>query len=281
MIALLLTRRLLGGLARWLRRRSVLAPPVLPAGARLTTYNIGRGAKGARGARVATLGTVAATIAAERPDVVCLQEVHEPDVGVIVDALAAEHDLTYEAHFVATVTAERMAAKVAKARTRDDFDTAFWDGRDTAYGIALLSRSPLVEVRDERLPGDGEPRFAIVARTAMDGSEVTVIATHVAVAEKAAERDAQTAAVLGLAASASTDGPVVVAGDLNQDSGDVTKALRNHPELSPATDPAVPTLGPLRAIDHVLVGPGVTVAGALVGDRGVSDHNPVTVSLRL
>lgn len=279
MIALLLARRLLRGLARWLRRRRVLAPAVLPAGARLTTYNIGRGAKGARGARVATLGKVAATVAAERPDVVCLQEVHEPDVGVMVAALAAEHDLAYEAHFVATVPAAKMAAKVDKARARDDFDVTFWEGRDTAYGIALLSRAPLVDVRDERLPGDGEPRFAIVARTAMEGTEVTVIATHVAVAEKAAERDLQTAAVLALAGE--VDGPVVVAGDLNQDSGDVTRALRNHPGLTPATDPTVPTLGPLRAIDHVLVGPGVTVAGALVGDRGVSDHNPVTVSLRL
>ena len=154
-------RRALWLVRAWLRRRGWLAPEVLAAGPRLTTYNIGRGAR-VRGARADTLDRVAATIATERPDVVALQEVHEPDVPVIVAFLRDAHDLAYHHTFGEAVAAE----EIARRRFR---------GRVGAYGIALLSREPLAEVRVERLPGTGEPRVAIVARTALAGTEVTVV----------------------------------------------------------------------------------------------------------
>ncbi len=272
-------RRLVKAAVLALRARGVLAPSVLPAGARLMTYNIGRGAKGDKGARPATLDRVAATIADEQPDVVALQEVHEPDVPVIVSALRDAHGLGYDAEFAASLTAEAMEARIAKARTRDDFDEAFWAERRSAFGVALLSRAPLEDVRVERLPGRGEPRVALVARTDVDGSSVTVVATHLATATRPEVRDEQTQAVLALAEA--VDGPVVLAGDLNQEPDEVATALGARlGALVAATDPSTPTLG-LRAIDHVLVGGDVTVVGATVGERGVSDHRPVTVALRL
>lgn len=279
-------KRVLRAVVLALRSRGLLAPTALPAGVRLTTYNIGRGAKGDKGARAATLDRVAATIADERPDVVALQELHEPDVPVIVAALRHAHGLDYHAEFAASLTAEAMQSRVAKARAGEDFDEAFWAGRDSAFGVALLSRAPLEEVRVERLPGSGEPRVALIARTDADGRAVTVIATHLATATRRAERDEQTHAVVELAEA--VDGPVVLAGDLNQEPDEVAAVLAARTaslgarvgSLLAATDPATPTLG-LRAIDHVLVGGDVTVVGATVGDRGVSDHRPVTVALRL
>lgn len=277
---LLRARRGVRSLVLWLRGRRLLPPDVLPAGARLTTYNIGRGARGGKGARSTTLDAVAATLAAERPDVVALQEVHEPDVAVIAAALAEHHDLAYDHVFAASLTAEDMEGRITAAASRPGHDEAFWADRRSAFGVAVLSRAPLVDVRVERLPGRGEPRVALVARTEVAGTGLTVVATHLATASKPAARDEQTRAVLALAGA--VDGPVVVAGDLNQEPAEVAAALGAAAgrALVLATDPHTPTLG-LRAIDHVLVGPGVTVAGTTVGDRGVSDHRPVTVALRL
>ncbi len=240
---------------------------MLPAGARVTTWNIGRGARFV-GARVRTLDRVAATLARRRPDVIALQEVHEPDVPAVAGFLRDEHDLVYEHAFGETLPAE----EVARRRYR---------GREGAYGIALLSRAPLEAVRVERLPGGGEPRIALVARTALvglDRAPVTVVATHVDTMARATRRDAQTRAVLRIAAG--EPGPVVVAGDLNQDPATVATALAaTGSDLVPAGDPGAPTLG-RWTIDHVLVGPGLVAVGAVVGRRGVSDHRPLTVALR-
>lgn len=273
--------------ARWraahaLRRWRLLPPAVLPPGARLTTYNIGRGAR-PRGARATTLDRVAATIASERPDVVALQEVHAPDVAVIVAALATEHDLTYHHSFGEAVTAPQIARRMELFRSRAGMDREWVAGRVGGYGVALLSLRPLAEVRVERLPGTGEPRVAIVARTELArarpaGVEATLVVTHVDTKAHAARRDAQTRAVLALAAAAPP--PVLVAGDLNQEPGTVAAALAAcGSDLVPAGDPDAPTLGPW-VIDHVLVGPGLVAVGAKVGDAGVSDHRPLTVALR-
>jgi endonuclease/exonuclease/phosphatase family metal-dependent hydrolase len=269
-------RRVLWVVRAWLRHRGWLPPAVLPSGARVTTYNIGRGAR-PRGARVETLDRVAATIAAERPDVVALQEVHEPDLPVIVAALEAEHGLAYDATFGSAVTAEQIARRMDLFRNRAGMDRAWVAGRVGAFGVALLSRQPLTGIRVERLPGKGEPRIAIVARTTLAGTETTILVTHVDTRAHAARRDAQTRAVLELAAAAR--GPVIVAGDLNQEPGTVAAALAaTGSELVPAGDPEAPTLG-MWVIDHVLVGGGLEVLGAEVGDAGVSDHRPLTVAL--
>lgn len=259
-------RRVLRRALAWLRRRQLLPPEVLPAGARLTTYNIGRGAK-VKGARAHTLDRVAATLATQRPDVIALQEVHEPDVPVIAGFLRDHHDLAYHHTFGETLSAEVIAARMVRGR-----------GREGAYGLALLSLAPLDDVRVARLPGTGEPRIALVARTVLGDGPATVIATHVDVGARPARRDRQTRAVLELAAAA--PGPVVVAGDLNQEAATVAAALAaTGSALVPAGDPDVPTFA-LGTIDHVLVGPGLVAAGALVGEAGVSDHRPLTVALR-
>lgn len=262
-----------------LRGRGWLPPAVPPSGARVTTYNIGRGARGAKGARSTTLDQVAATIAAERPDVVALQEVHEPDVPVIVAALAAEHGLVYEHAFATALTAEAMDAVIERARRRPDVDEAFWADRRSAFGLAVLSRAPIASVGVAELPGRGERRVALSARTEIGGHPVTVVSTHLATARRSTEQADQTRALATLVAS--VEGPVVVAGDLNQEAAAVAAVLAGTgTRLRPATDPDVPTLG-WRTIDHVLVTPDIDVRGTKVGDEGVSDHRPVTVALGL
>lgn len=275
--------RVRGWLRGQVRDAGWMAREDLPDGARLTTYNIGRGAKGSKGACFATLGAVADTIALERPDVVVLQEVHEGDVPVLVDHLRTGHDLDFQARFAGSLSAEDMVRVAERARARaltsgSTFDADHYADRHSAFGLAVLSRHPLTDVDVVRLPGGGEARIALVARTRLGDDEVTVVATHLATARNAERRDEQTRALLALAAG--LPGRVIVAGDLNQGPEDVAAALaETGSALVVANDADEPTLG-VRTIDHVLVGPGLEAVASRVGDEGVSDHRPVTVVLR-
>jgi endonuclease/exonuclease/phosphatase family metal-dependent hydrolase len=84
-------------------------------------------------------------------------------------------------------------------------------------------------------------------------------------------------------------GPVVVAGDLNEEAGPASRLL--HGALTAtAVGPSYPARAPRRAIDAVLVTSGLSVLAARVAGaelglddatvRSASDHLPVVVDLR-
>lgn len=87
-------------------------------------------------------------------------------------------------------------------------------GPDREYGVLLLSRLPLSEVRRIPLPrtGDCEPRTLITARADLEGRSVTVAGAHLEHAE-ATLRAQQATAVLE--ALPEQGDPVVLAGDFN------------------------------------------------------------------
>ena len=145
---------------------------------------------------------VAATLAALDADVVCLQEVYGDDRGADD---AAELGARLGAHVVTTAPVGR-------------------DGR--SLGNAVLSRWPVLDRGEERLPGpDGRPghRRAVWAVLGSPGGRLPVVCTHLAFRfDESALRAAQLAAVCSLAAGlrgGSADPgaapPVVLCGDLN------------------------------------------------------------------
>src|SRR5690606_1056219 len=120
--------------------------------------------------------------------------------------------------------------------------------RRSAYGIATLSLAAITDAAVHRLGGGGEPRVALVTRTALRSRPVTVVGTHLATRRTGARgpgpstRDLQTREVLALAAG--LEGPVVVAGDLNQEPGELAANLAAAgSDLVVASDPDDPTLG--------------------------------------
>lgn len=56
----------------------------------------------------------------------------------------------------------------------------FMDYREGQYGMALLSRSPIEEATNHRLPDGPEPRTALTARVRLgdDGPEVVFVSIH-------------------------------------------------------------------------------------------------------
>jgi endonuclease/exonuclease/phosphatase family metal-dependent hydrolase len=113
--------------------------------------------------------------------------------------------------------------------------------------------------------GAEEPRIALVARL----RGLSVVATHLSTDPTA--RDLQTERVASLAALLAP--PVVVAGDLNQ-TRRLLGAFRRR------------GFRPVRAghrwrrpIDHVVLGPRVSHAGAQATSTAASDHPIVVVDL--
>lgn len=252
------------------------------------TFNVGRGATGPQGTDQSDLGRVAEVLVAGGGiDVACLQEVHSADVPLLCAALRHDHGLDVHAHFTATVPAVQLARSLAAARARgDEHRAAHLLDRQSDFGLAVLSRSPLTSATDRPLPDDRrEPRAAQVVVTRIGGAASTVVNTHLGLVTdrslgdrallRPAPQRAQTRAFLALAAA--IEGPVVAAGDLNQVPTTLAASLRST-DLAVASDTRRPSCG-LRTIDYILTGPDVVGRDPEVRSVPVSDHDPVVVTV--
>ena len=179
-----------------------------------------------------------AALAALDADVVCLQEVYGDDTGA--DDAAA------------------LAAALGMALVRNE--PVFYQGR--SFGNAVLSRWPVLERGERRLPGpDGTPGHRRAVWAALDApcGRLPVVCTHLAFRfDESRVRQAQAADVAALAASLrgeepANEPPVVLCADLNAvpDSDEVR-------QLTGRSAPAVPGLVFNDCWPQVRPGPGHT-----------------------
>jgi endonuclease/exonuclease/phosphatase family metal-dependent hydrolase len=222
---------------------------------RLMTYNVHQGFDDGN---VPGLDGLVATIAAEAPDVVVLQEVTR---GWMI---TQQHD-------VLTVLAERLGMQYAFGPTIGE-----------AYGNAVLSRLPLTDVRTISFPRQAairhQPRGALLFRVA----DVLVVATHLDhIAGASDVRQGQVRLILAAWAGVR---PAIVAGDLN--------ALPGSPELrmlaeagftdlaaaAGADQPTSPAREPSNRVDYVW-GNGVVGSQVHTVPSTASDHRPVVVNI--
>jgi endonuclease/exonuclease/phosphatase family metal-dependent hydrolase len=220
------------------------------------TYNIhsGRGSD-----RRVDLGRIADVIAAYSPDVVALQEV---DVG-------RERSGRVD-----------QAAELAARLGMDARFCGCVEAGDERYGIATLSRWPIVDTRIVRLPrtGESEPRAALIvwARWPDRDRRLEIVNTHLST--RGHERVHQ-ADVLAKEIGA---GDVVVAGDLNCSA--TAKPYRSLcVSLRAATRARTwPARFPLFQLDHLLYR-GLRLVSSDVWVRGparkASDHLPLVAEL--
>ena len=230
--------------------------PVAPAVAlRVMSYNIkhGRGMDD-----VVDLERAAAVIRRVRPDVVTLQEV---DVGCLRSGSVDE--------------AQRLGALSGMHAVFGRFMD--YDGGE--YGMALLSRHPILSWTNHILPPGEEPRSAVAARIRLPdgGPEVVVVGIHFYRTEE--ERLAQARALARILADETA--PVVLAGDFNsQPDSPVMRFLEetwtNVPKGSDRF--TFPSNGPDIEIDHILVRPASrfdVLRLEVLDEPVVSDHRPL------
>jgi endonuclease/exonuclease/phosphatase family metal-dependent hydrolase len=160
---------------------------------------------------------------------------------------------------------------------------AFMPYQGGEYGLAILSRHPIISAEVVRLPDGNEPRVMLMVQIARYGETVVVANVHFDWVESDSLRYLQ--AFAAEARLARERRPLVLAGDFNDQPGSRTMALfaARFSEVAKAgTGATFPADGPVKPIDHVYAAPtsAWVRAGALVGnERVASDHRPVIATL--
>ncbi|GHB70682.1 metal-dependent hydrolase [Streptomyces viridiviolaceus] len=247
------------------------APPV-PL--RVATYNIHAGA-GQDG--IFDLDRTAEAVRGLRADVIGLQEVdvHWGARSAFVDearALAEELDMRV---FFAPIY---------------DLDPAAEGGERRQYGVAVLSRYPVLEAENHEItrlstqtsdpvPAPA-PGFAEVVVN-VKGSHVHVYATHLDYRADPSVREAQVADMLDVLAA--DRGPKILVGDFNAEATapELAPLWQQLRDAAPDGGGTYPAIDPVKRIDFVTVSPDVTVAGARTVATDASDHRPVVTDVML
>lgn len=148
------------------------------------------------------------------------------------------------------------------------------------YGMAVLSRWPVEESWNRRLPDGAEPRTSVTVRVRSPrGRQVMFSGVHFY--RTAGERMAQARALVE--ALEGWEGPAVLAGDFNSTpESEVSTFLRDHWTVIDKGEDHLtfPSYQPAREIDYVMVRPATAfrVLEERVLDEPVaSDHRPLRV----
>ena len=249
---------------------------------RIATFNILHG-RSLDDGRV-DIDRLASAVTSLDADVLGLQEVDRDQprsLGADLTAVAAEAMGAAEHQFVAALAGTPGGTWRAATGAEQP-------GSPT-YGIALLSRYPVISRRVVRLPAlragvplwfrgsrrptwvSDEPRVAVAA--VLDGpfGELTVCTTHLSFLPGWSAL--QLSRLVRWLAGARQ--PLVLLGDLNMGPGQAGQVTGLR---SAATAPTFPVDGPRRRLDHVLVRGGLRATGPAETPRlPLSDHRPLVV----
>lgn len=253
------------------------------------TWNIRSGAGGDDAApgldRVENLSRIAEVIRDADVDIVGLQEVdrYQKRSGGVDQAQVIGNAIGIQAVFVANWLPE------GGARSE----------RVPQYGVALLSRWPVVDARHvlHRTPHGWEPRGTLVATLRLPNGETLDVAnTHLQVDRPGQPGSARDQRAIGLRRTIeAVTTPAVVMGDFNALPGSPELAViesrwmdtwrASHANDPGRTFPARKEGEPAQRIDYLFASEGIDVLGAEVciddRTRVVSDHYPVMVDLEI
>ena len=253
---------------------------------RLVTFNVLHGASPDDG--LVDLDRFSRAVVALDPDVLALQEVdrgQERSHGADLAAVAAQAMGAATTRFVAAMTGDPGPTWRPASRTL---------GPDApAYGVALLSRYPLVGWRDLHLPRIAPPvprirrnprrlelaheelRTAVVARLETPEGTLVVASAHLSFFPGWSQL--QLYALRRALTTGAGRGPAVLMGDLNLTPRPVRAITRFRPLVSA---PTFPVHTPLLQIDHVLArGEVGRVVDARAVELPMSDHRALVVEL--
>jgi endonuclease/exonuclease/phosphatase family metal-dependent hydrolase len=222
------------------------------------SYNIqGHAAKG----RADFMPKLAEVIAAAKPDIVGLQEVHHHTrVGPV-----------HQGELLASLTG--MTLQFGRSTVMDGGQ----------YGNAVLTRGHIDNVHVHPLPGSGEPRSVLQADVDIDGTKFSFFVTHLAAWGRLLRvaRMRQIAELGDIIARGSL--PHVLVGDFNvPPAGEEIRVLLSHGHLRVCGDLKESTFPMTRQrLDYIFCDPRWEIVSSDVIRRGPSDHWAVIVDLHL
>jgi endonuclease/exonuclease/phosphatase family metal-dependent hydrolase len=176
-----------------------------------------------------------------------------------------------------------QAAELGRLTGMEPLYGRFMPYQGGAYGMALLSRWPISQAFNVRLPEGAEPRSAmsVVVTSPKSGRALRFVGIHFYRTEE--ERLAQ-AETLDRAL-AGGDTATILAGDFNSTPGSAVMArLSDSWSVVPKGEDhfTFPSYGPDREIDFVLFRPAdvfEVISQRLIDEPVASDHRPVVVDL--
>ena len=192
----------------------------------------------------------------------------------------------------ASTLADRLKMQVRFARIYE-FPGADAVAPPRTYGVALLSRYPIVASRNHMLTRlstqqEGSPPAPLPgfleATIDVDGTRVRAFNTHLDYRPDAKVREQQVAEMLAIIGEPST--PTLLFGDLNAPPAapELQPLLRRLRDSWPASAGAgltYPATEPVKRIDYVLTSTHFRVRSAWVPVTDASDHRPVVVDLMI
>ncbi|NND76270.1 MAG: hypothetical protein HKN44_14825 [Ilumatobacter sp.] len=220
-----------------------------------------------RGSAKPALDRVAATVRAEEPDVVVLQEVRRSQGVQLAQALAMRFTWALK-HYPWTPLLRGAAEGMAIL---------------TPHALDAAGHSEISEGRSRWTYRRRIAQWALVGRP--DTSAYRVYNLHLSPHDRSFERRSEAVAVADIVAGHGDAPPAIIAGDFNDDTdGSIIYALPGIEHLTPS--PTNPAESPAQTLDHVLLPPearNVTVTVPAGGSEWaeLSDHLPVTVRFTL
>ena len=170
----------------------------------------------------------------------------------------------------------------------DEYPELHYEARLDAFGIALLSKRPLINVRIHRLERDSP---CIRATCQIDGQEFTLFGIHPPPpmnAELAQQRNDAFMVLNGLVREVA--GATIVVGDFNATSWSphfidlLTETRLRDSRLGRGLQPSWSLTHPAPLhipIDHILVSPEIHIFERRTGPKVGSDHRPVEMEFCL
>jgi endonuclease/exonuclease/phosphatase family metal-dependent hydrolase len=211
--------------------------------------------------------------------VVDLQRISDLIRGVEPDLVAIQ-----EVDSVTERTGQvEQAARLGALTGLDARFGRFMSYQGGAYGMAVLSRLPILSAENLRLPDGAEPRSALSLTVELPrtGATLTFVGIHLyrTEEERLAQAESLEAQLEGRA------GPTILAGDFNSQPG---STVMDHLEsgwtvIDKGEDRyTYPSFAPAREIDFVLLRPAASfqvIYTELLNEPVLSDHRPVVVDL--
>jgi endonuclease/exonuclease/phosphatase family metal-dependent hydrolase len=151
------------------------------------------------------------------------------------------------------------------------------------YGVAVLSKHPIVQERRYLLLSAEQQRACLEATIDLGDQTLTFFSVHLGLNSE--ERERQLDEVLNYTADAPA--PKVLVGDFNAnpDSHEIGRVLEQFDDAfavaGTGTGYTSPADAPGETIDYVFVSPDISVLSAEVVPSLASDHLPVVARIRL
>lgn len=152
-------------------------------------------------------------------------------------------------------------------------------GKIAQHSIGMLSRLPTAEIIEHKMPGFVPGRGALTVEFETAGSPLILVILHLALGRRARKRQFELVREL-----MSGYEHTIVMGDMNcQPDSSEMKWLLDNSQLVAPTDmlPTFPSWQPQKNIDHILVSPTLRIEKISVLNYPLSDHLPISMTIRL